>query len=200
MGRRLVVGLGNPGPEYESTWHNLGFQAVRDLAALVKTSLKSNRDALVGRGRYAGHDIFLMLPQSYMNRSGQPVKRLMREKGIDADELLVVLDDHDLPRGTLRMRTGGGDGGHRGLRSVLQELGGQELCRLRVGFRDAALHPEAGGHTDLADRVLQHLSAEEKKHFDSMSAAAARAALDWVVLGPTGAMNRHNGIVIPPPG
>lgn len=200
MGRRLVVGLGNPGPEYESTWHNLGFQTVRHLAEKMRISLRSNRDALVGRGRYAGHDIFLMLPQSYMNLSGQPVSRLARSEGIDAEEILVILDDHDLPRGLLRMRMNGGDGGHRGLRSIQEELAGQQVGRLRIGIRNEAEDPEAGGYNDLADRVLEPLTADEKKHFDTMSEKAARAALDWISVGPVGAMNRHNGLKIPPPG
>ena len=200
MGRRLVVGLGNPGPEYESTWHNLGFHTVRELAAKLKTSLRSSSGALVGRGRYAGHDVFLMLPQSYMNLSGKPVSKLARKEGIDAEEILVILDDHDLPRGMLRMRTGGGDGGHRGLRSVIQELGGQDVARLRIGIRDETEDPEAGGYGDLADRVLNPLEDAEKKHFEAMSKAASLAVVDWIGVGPVGAMNRHNGLRILPPG
>ncbi|MCB2200697.1 aminoacyl-tRNA hydrolase [bacterium] len=200
MGRRLVVGLGNPGPEYESTWHNLGFHTVRQLATKLKVSLRTSGDALVGRGRYAGHDIFLMLPQSYMNLSGKPVSKLARGEGIDADEILVILDDHDLPRGMLRMRTGGGDGGHRGLRSIQNELGGQQVGRLRIGIRDEELDPEAGGYEDLADRVLDTLDENDVKHLEAMATAAARASLDWISVGPVGAMNRHNGLRIAPPG
>ena len=200
MGQRLVVGLGNPGPEYDSTWHNLGFQAVRALAKLLRTSVKSSRDALIGRGRRSGHDVFLMLPQSYMNLSGRPVSRFAREHRIDTDEILIILDDHDLPRGQMRMRMDGGDGGHRGLRSVLQELGTQAVPRLRIGIRDEGADPEVGGYQDLADRVLEPLSASEKEHFITMSEGAAKFALDWITLGTVTAMNRHNGRRISPPG
>lgn len=199
MGQRLVVGLGNPGPEYDSTWHNLGFQSVRALAASLRTSVKSHRDALIGRGRYAGNDVFLMLPQSYMNLSGRPVERFVREHRIDVDEILVILDDHDLPRGQLRLRSEGGDGGHRGLRSILHELGSQRVARLRIGIRDEAIDPEVGGYDDLADRVLEPLSAAEKEHFDAMAEGAAQAALAWISVGVVAAMNRHNRQKILPP-
>lgn len=200
MGRRLVVGLGNPGPEYEHTWHNLGFHAVRQLAAMLKTSLKSRRDVLIGRGRRSGHDVFLLLPQTFMNLSGQAVSRIAREQRLDPEEILVIFDDHDLPLGQLRIREEGGDGGHRGLRSVLTELGVPWVPRLRIGFRDETQDEQVGGYDDLADRVLTPLTEAQKEHMQAMAKAAGRAALDWVTLGITVAMNRHNGYRVEPPG
>lgn len=200
MGRKLVVGLGNPGPEYEATWHNLGFHAVRAFAKVVRTSLKSKRDSLIGRGRFAGHDVFLILPQTYMNRSGRPVARIARENRIEDENILVVIDDHDLPRGLLRMRESGGDGGHRGLRSVLEEVGTNQVPRLRIGFRNEAVDSEVGGYDDLADRVLEPVGKVEKKHMASMAKAAAEAIRDWVALGSVSAMNHHNNRRIMPPG
>jgi len=199
MGRRLVVGLGNPGPEYEKTWHNLGFSSVRDLAKRMKTSLKSRRDVLIGRGRYAGHDVFLMLPQTYMNRSGIPVERFARENRIDAEEILVIFDDHDLPLGRLRMRESGGDGGHRGLKSILHEIGLPNVARLRIGIRDEDSSPEVGGYEDLADRVLAPLSEREYEYFKVLAEGSSRAAMDWIIAGCRMAMNRNNGRVIAPP-
>lgn len=199
MGQRLVVGLGNPGPEYENTWHNLGFQAVRRLAARMRTSLKSRRDILFGRGRIGGHDVFLVLPQTYMNRSGEAVARVMKEQRIDHDELLVIFDDHDLPLGQLRLRAAGGDGGHRGMRSVIHEVGLDRFARLRIGIRDETVDEQVGGYEDLADRVLQPLSEEQREHFDAMAQAAARVAQDWASLGVQVAMNRHNGLRVEPP-
>lgn len=200
MARRLVVGLGNPGPEYEATWHNLGFLAVRFLAKTVKTSLKSQRDTLIGRGRFAGHDVFLLLPQTYMNRSGRSVARIVREQRIDEQDILIILDDHDLPRGSLRMRESGGDAGHRGLRSVLQELGTSYVPRLRIGFRDESVDDQAGGYDDLADRVLEPLVGDELEYMNLMAQAGAEAARDWLALGVIGAMNHHNNRHIVSPG
>jgi PTH1 family peptidyl-tRNA hydrolase len=200
VGRKLVVGLGNPGPEYEATWHNLGFHAVRNLAKIVRTSLKSQRDSLIGRGRFAGHDVFLVLPQSYMNRSGLPVSRLARKYRVEDEDILVILDDHDLPRGTLRLRESGGDGGHRGLRSVLSEMGTSMIPRLRLGFRDESVDTRAGGYDDLADRVLEPANDAEREFMARISRTAAEVARDWISLGSIGAMNRHNNRRIEEPG
>jgi len=199
MGRRLVVGLGNPGPEYDRTWHNLGFKAVRELAARLKTSVKSRRDALIGRGRYAGHDVFLMLPQTYMNRSGLPVERIAREQRIDPEEILVIFDDHDLALGRMRMRPSGGDGGHRGLRSVLHELAVPNVPRLRMGIRNEEESPEVGGYKDLADRVLAPLNEREYEYYKLLARESAQAVLDWIVAGTRMAMNRNNGRFIAAP-
>ncbi len=201
MPKKLVIGLGNPGPEFEQTWHNLGFRAIRLLAGELKISMRwSGTEALIGRGRYAGQDVYLLLPQTYMNRSGVPVERLARRRRIYSDEVLVVLDDHDLPRGLLRLRESGGDGGHRGLRSILFELGTPDVARLRVGIRDENEDPVAGGYDDLAERVLQPLSERELEHLDAMAAGASRAVLDWIGGGMIRAMSRNNNRRIEPPG
>jgi len=200
VGRRLVVGLGNPGPEYDETWHNLGFHAVRALAKIVRASLKPQRQALIGRGRYAGHDVFLLLPQTYMNRSGEPVARLAAQQRIADSDILVLLDDHDLPRGLLRIRESGGDGGHRGLRAVLDELGTMQIARLRIGFRDETVDAKAGGYPDLAERVLKPLNDAEREHMGRMAEGAAEAARDWLALGIIGAMNQNNNRKISPSG
>ncbi|GBE29211.1 peptidyl-tRNA hydrolase [bacterium BMS3Bbin04] len=200
MEARLIVGLGNPGPEYEATWHNLGFRAVRQVAKLLKTGFHQADEALVGQASYARLDVRLLLPQTFMNRSGQPVRRLVRKLDLQPQEILIVYDDHDLPRGQLRMRERGGDGGHRGLRSVLFELASDNVARLRVGIRDENHDPEVGGYEDLADRVLDPLTVDELAHLDGMAVAAADAARDWLVLGAKRAMNIHNRKRVPFPG
>ncbi len=198
MGRRLVVGLGNPGPEFERTWHNLGFRVVRALAGRIGASLRRKGEAQVGRGRYAGHDVFLLLPLTYMNRSGIAVARTARRYGLHEENILAVLDDHDLPRGLLRLRRGGGDGGHLGLRSVLRELGTPEVPRLRLGIRDETVNPRAGGYEDLAERVLEPLTEAEREHFEEIAKGAVQAVLDWIGGGIYLAMNRHNNQRIQP--
>ncbi len=199
MGRRLVAGLGNPGPQYEATWHNLGFHAVRALAKKARIGLKLDGNALVGRGRSGGHDLFLVLPQTYMNLSGDALRRVAKREGIDSEEILVIYDDHDLPRGRLRLRERGGDGGHRGLRSILGELATDEVPRLRIGIRDEAADPEVGGYEDLADRVLDELTEGELEHMARMADAAAKAAQEWLRNGAKIAMNRINRIKVDPP-
>jgi PTH1 family peptidyl-tRNA hydrolase len=200
MGRRLVIGLGNPGPEYERTWHNLGFRVVRSLAKRMKVSLKQHEDALVGQGRYLGHEVTLILPSLYMNRSGIPVLGWAKKLNLFEEDILVIYDDHDLPRGSLRMKPFGGDGGHRGLRSVLYETGTDNIPRLRVGIRDEESDPEAGGYEDLADRVLEELSDEEFKYLELVAKGASAAVVEWLRNGITVSMNRHNNRRIYQPG
>ncbi|MBS1262357.1 MAG: Peptidyl-tRNA hydrolase [Calditrichaeota bacterium] len=199
MDARLVVGLGNPGPQYEATWHNLGFRTVRRLASRLEVSLHEAGDTLVARTRYAGIDVTLLQPRVYMNRSGIPVRECASRIGLDPDEILVICDDHDLPRGKLRLRERGGDGGHRGLRSVLSELVSEDVVRLRVGIRDERSDPAAGGYDDLAGRVLEPLAERELAYLDRMAEAAADAARDWLVLGANRAMNIHNRRRVLPP-
>ncbi len=193
MGRKLVVGLGNPGPEYEQTWHNLGFRIVRHLARRLKTSLRQRDVVLYGKARFAGHEVNLILPQEYMNLSGRAVRRWADRLHVEDEDILVVFDDHDLPRGMMRMRAAGGDGGHRGLRSVLREMGTPAISRLRVGIRDDVSDPDVGGYEDLADRVLESLTAEETEQMELMAAGASQAVTDWLVGGIRMAMNRNNG-------
>ncbi len=200
MSRRLVAGLGNPGPEYEHTWHNLGFRVMREVAARHKIGLHRKGDALVGHGSASGREITLLLPLTYMNLSGREVARWARKLNLHDDEILVVYDDHDLPRGRLRLRPSGGDGGHRGMRSVLAEVGGNAVNRLRLGIRDDSEDPEAGGYADLADRVLTPLTTCEEKHVEAITVAAARVVQDWVGRGVVEAMNRHNNTRVNAPG
>jgi len=150
---RLVAGLGNPGPEYGVTRHNVGFMVVDQLAAQFgSTWEKSNKwDALLAKCA----DVFLAKPMSYMNRSGYPLLAIAQFYKIQPREILVVLDDTALPLGRLRLRSGGGSGGHNGLESVIMQFGSEQIPRLRVGIGEA---PPAGS----VDYVLSRFFEEEK--------------------------------------
>jgi PTH1 family peptidyl-tRNA hydrolase len=161
---RLVAGLGNPGPEYAATRHNVGFMVVDQLAAQFgSTWEKSNKwDALLAK--CAG--VFLAKPMSYMNRSGYPLLAMAQFYKIEPREILVVLDDTALPLGRLRLRVSGGSGGHNGLESVIIQFGTEQIPRLRVGIGEA---PPAGS----VDYVLSRFFEEEK--------AIVRSAIDRAV-------------------
>jgi len=165
MGIRLIVGLGNPGKEYERTRHNAGFWLVERLASSSGLALRKDVKfkALVGRlgAGAAGSSTFLLLPQTFMNVSGQPVQMLAGFFKIKPDEILVVHDELDFEPGTVKLKQGGGIAGHNGLRDISQRLGTHEYWRLRLGVGK----PPAG--TEGADYVLQKPSAEDRAAIDA---------------------------------
>jgi len=130
----LIVGLGNPGPEYENTPHNLGFMVVDRLAAGVRLSRKENMSH-VGHGSVAGHPAMLAKPQTYMNFSGPAVKGLLERYEVTTDRLILVYDELALPFGEIRVRPKGSAAGHNGVKSVISALGTQEFTRVRLGIR-----------------------------------------------------------------
>jgi PTH1 family peptidyl-tRNA hydrolase len=130
----IIVGLGNPGSRYERTRHNAGFLLVGTLAGAHGIGVRQERHgALVGDGTIAGRRCLLALPQTFMNRSGESVRRLLSFAGLGAGSLVVAHDDMDLPLGRLRLRRGGGAGGHRGVASILEHLGDPAFTRLKIG-------------------------------------------------------------------
>ncbi|MBZ0072925.1 MAG: aminoacyl-tRNA hydrolase [Thiohalobacteraceae bacterium] len=165
---RLVVGLGNPGADYERTRHNAGFWFVDELARSAGCSLRAEArfQAEVGRCSLHGQDCRLQKPTTFMNRSGQAVAALANFLRIPPLEILVVHDDLDLPPGVARLKKGGGHGGHNGLRDLVAHLGTREFHRLRIGIG----HP--GDHSQVVDYVLHRPSREEQELID---AAMARA-------------------------
>lgn len=131
----LIVGLGNPGKEYERSRHNLGFQVVDRLAASLRTpAWKRQHDALIARGSHQGCAYLLAKPQTYMNHSGRAVQALLHYYRIALADCLVIVDDLDLEPGRIRQRADGSDGGHRGLRSIIEALGSQSFKRIRIGI------------------------------------------------------------------
>jgi PTH1 family peptidyl-tRNA hydrolase len=152
---RLIVGLGNPGAEYEQTRHNAGFWLVDQLGSL---SRETRFQALAGKTRIAGQEVWLLEPQTYMNRSGQSVGAIARFYKITPDEILVAHDELDLPPGTAKIKKGGSSGGHNGLKDITAALGTQDYWRLRIGIG----HPrELGLQQPVVDFVLHRPRKDE---------------------------------------
>lgn len=171
MSIRLIVGLGNPGPEYEQTRHNAGFWLVDQLAAhrLVR---EAKYTALAAKTIIAGKEVWLLEPQTYMNRSGQSVGALARFFKIGADEILVVHDELDLPPGSAKIKKGGSSGGHNGLKDITAALGTQDYWRLRIGIG----HPrEMNLQQAVVDFVLHRPRREEQLLIDEAIANSLQA-------------------------
>jgi len=190
---RLIVGLGNPGPEYQWTPHNLGFLAVDELANRGGIRVeRPEAQALVGLGKVAGREVILAKPQTYMNLSGNSVGRLMDKYEVDPGELLVMFDERDLPWGTIRIGERGSLGTHNGAKSVTSAVGTQEFARLRLGCGPD--HPIS----DLAAYVLRPMKKGELAWAGEMVATAGDAVELILTKGITAAMNKYNRQVPPP--
>ena len=184
---KLVVGLGNPGRKYERTRHNLGFLIIDQIATLRNVLVKRRLcNALVGGWLNNGEEIWLAKPQVYMNRSGESVKELLRELNGSAKDLVVVYDDLDLPFGRIRIRPKGSAGGHRGVLSVMDSLGGEPFFRLRVGIG----RPPEG--VEATDYVLQPFNAQEVAQLGEVVSTASEAVISLLSEGAEEAMKRFN--------
>ena len=186
----LVVGLGNPGPEYAETRHNVGVRVVELLAARAGggrfSKHKSNADVL--EGRLAGRRAVLAVPRTYMNVSGGPVAGLLRYYGVEATDLVVVHDDLDLGFGVVRLKQGGGEGGHNGLRSISASIGTKDYLRVRFGIG------RPPGRQDPADFVLKRFSGAERKELEFAVDLAADAAEALLRDGLEPAQNRFHAL------
>jgi len=172
---RLIVGLGNPGAEYAETRHNAGFWFCERLARELGASFtrESRYHGFVARLRLDGEDLWFLMPQTFMNRSGQAVRALTQFFRIEAAEMLVLHDELDLPPGQMRLKFGGGLGGHNGLKDITAHLGTQDYWRLRIGIG----HP--GDRNEVVNYVLKPPRREEREEID---AALDRALLAWPAL------------------
>jgi len=189
-GRYLLVGLGNPGRAYKGDRHNIGFMLLDRLASMMGVQFGRVRfQSLLATGRLAGAPVVLAKPQTYMNLSGRAVSQLARFFKIAPAGLLVAYDDLDLPLGTIRLRPGGGSGGHRGMGSITEALGGGDFPRLRLGIG------RPPGRMDPADYVLEPFGAQEEPVRDLMLVQAADAVETFLRDGIELAMSRHNGPV-----
>jgi peptidyl-tRNA hydrolase, PTH1 family len=189
---RLIVGLGNPGPEYQWTPHNLGFLAVDELANRGGIRVeRPEAQAIVGLGKVAGNEVILAKPQTYMNLSGNSVGRLMDKYEVDPGELLLLFDERDLPWGTVRIGERGSAGTHNGAKSVVSAVGTQEFARLRLGCGPD--HPIS----DLAAYVLRPMKKAELAWAAEMVATAGDAVELILTKGIAAAMNKYNGRVPP---
>ena len=189
---RLIVGLGNPGPEYQWTPHNLGFLAVDEIAN--RASIRVERPegkALVGLGKVAGQEVILAKPQTYMNLSGISVRDLLEKYELGPEDLLVMFDERDLPWGMIRIGERGSPGTHNGAKSVTSVVGTQEFARLRLGCGPD--HPVS----DLAAYVLRPMKKADLEVAAEMVAAAGDAVEMILTQGIAAAMNKYNRRVPP---
>jgi peptidyl-tRNA hydrolase, PTH1 family len=186
---RVIVGLGNPGPEYDGTRHNAGFRLADHLTARWRLgAFRRGDQARQVEGVVGGHDVLLLKPQTYMNRSGAAIAPLRVRSGFDpATNLLVLVDDVALPVGKFRLRGAGSSGGHNGLRSIEGTLLRQDYARLRIGVGPAPV-----GLVELADFVLGLFTAEERAALDDLLDPMAEAVECWLDEGIERAMNRFN--------
>jgi peptidyl-tRNA hydrolase, PTH1 family len=183
----LIVGLGNPGREYAGNRHNVGFMtADRWAAAHALTFNKIQHHAVIALGRSGERRIIVAKPQTYMNESGRAAGALLRFYKIPVKQLLVIFDDLDLPFGAIRLRADGGAGGHNGMRSIIQQLGGNQFARLRIGIG------RPPGRMDPAAFVLQDFSREEAAELDALLERAGQAIDAFLTAGITAAMNQFN--------
>jgi PTH1 family peptidyl-tRNA hydrolase len=183
----LVVGLGNPGPSYAGNRHNVGAMVLDELAARAGVKLSPGKGkrarTLIGEGRLAGRRVVLARPTSYMNESGGPVRGLLDYHSVPATDLVVLHDELDIPFGTVRLKRGGGEGGHNGVRSISRSTGTKDYLRVRVGIG------RPPGRQDPADFVLKDFSATERKELDLLVAEAADAAEELLAQGLEVAQN-----------
>lgn len=185
---KYIIGLGNPGLEYRSTRHNIGFDVVKDLAKENKIKIKEKRyAALIGRGKILGEDVILVLPQNYMNRSGDTVSDLVKDETIkDLGDIIVVCDDINLKLGRIRIKKHGSAGGHKGLESIISDLGRDDFARLRVGI---ATEVHKG---DITRYVLAPFKRRERKNVAHIILLAQDSLTCWVKKGIDEAMNKFN--------
>lgn len=185
----LIVGLGNPGREYEKTRHNAGFRALDILSGKLGCKVdKLKFQGLYCQVNYGGKKLFLLKPQTFMNLSGRSVLQLSAFFHIPPHRIIVLFDDISLEPGRLRIRSDGSAGGHNGIKSIIQELGSQDFPRVKIGV-GAKPHPDF----DLADWVLSSFSPAEDKALQSALERAADAALTVIDKGVPEAANRFNG-------
>ena len=185
----LIVGLGNPGKQYERSRHNCGFRALDILAQKLGCKVdKLKFQGLYCQTTYAGSKLYLLKPQTFMNLSGKSVLQLSAYFHVPPQNIIVLFDDISLEPGKLRIRADGSAGGHNGIKSIIAELGSQTFPRVKIGV-GAKPHPDF----DLADWVLSAFSAQEEKALQPALERAAEAALAIVELGVPEASNRYSG-------
>lgn len=183
----LIVGLGNPGPEYRENRHNAGFMVTDALAKELEVKFsKVQAEAMVAQAGVGEGRIVLAKPRTYMNNSGTSVSQLVRFYKVPLEKLLVIFDDVDLPFETLRLRASGSSGGQKGMKSIIQKLGSEEFPRLRVGVGRPKGRMGTPGH------VLQDFSRAEQDHLPFVLKRATDAVQTFINEGITAAMNKYN--------
>jgi peptidyl-tRNA hydrolase, PTH1 family len=184
----LIVGLGNPGREYKGNRHNVGFMVLDTLASHFDVSFtRIESKALMTKTNYKGKKILLSKPQTYMNLSGQSVGQLTNFYKIPFENIIVAYDEVDLPFGSLRLRPEGGSAGHKGLQSIIDQLGTNQFPRLRIGVG------RPPGRKGAANYVLRDFSVQEKEILDGILKHASEAVLEFIENDLETAMNKFNG-------
>lgn len=184
--RYLIAGLGNVGPEYVNTRHNVGFKILDAMASASDLEFRDKRYGFIAEYRYRGHDLCLLKPSTYVNRSGLAVLHWIKKKSVPLENLLVVVDDIALLMGTVRLRPGGGDGGHNGLRNIIDVLGTQDFARLRIGIgRDFPFGSQV-------DYVLGKWAPEEEQAVNDRIPRCIDMIRDFAVSGLEYTMNTYN--------
>ncbi len=186
---KLIVGLGNPGNKYKLTRHNMGFMVLERVAKENKIRFRSHRKfkAFTGEGAIDGEKIYLAMPQTFMNLSGHSVCSIVNWLKIGLEDILLVVDDVALPFGALRIREKGTDGGHKGLRSVIDFLGTSKFSRMRIGIMGRSSVRGCSGY------VLAKFTKAEQKNLSEILDRASGACGCWVKKGVQTTMNRYNG-------
>ena len=187
----LIVGLGNPGREYRLNRHNIGFRAVDRFAQVMGITLGNVRNkALIGHGQMGEVRVILVKPQTFMNLSGQSVAPLLRFYKIPQEKMLVIYDDLDLSLGTLRLRENGGSAGHKGMTSIIEQLGSNDFPRLRLGIGRPA------GRMLVEDYVLQNFTENEEELLGSLLDRSAEAVDAFIKNDVNAAMTQFNGSLL----
>lgn len=168
----LVVGLGNPGNDYEGTRHNAGFMAANALAEKIRANYwKSECGSLVAAKDLDGLNVIIAKPQSFMNLSGTPASQLAKKHGVPLERIIIIHDDLDIPSGTIRIKAGGSHGGHNGVRSIIEKLGTKNFSRVKIGIG------RPPGRMPVVDYVLQRPRSEQLEELTEASFTAAEATL-----------------------
>jgi PTH1 family peptidyl-tRNA hydrolase len=184
---KLIVGLGNPGKQYEQTRHNVGFMVIDKLSKELSIPLDRQKfNGIYGMGHISGEKIILLKPLTYMNLSGECIRPLMDYYEINDDEMVVIYDDLDLPVGKIRLRTKGSAGGHNGIKSMILHLGTQEFNRIRVGID----RPNNG--MKISDYVLGQFTEEEAQGVSEAIDRSANACEKWLSTSFVQVMNDYN--------
>ena len=183
---KLIVGLGNPGKEYEGTRHNCGLMVVDELANKLNTEINQNKfKGLYTKVKYHGEDVILLKPQTYMNLSGESVIAAMNFFKLDKEDIIVIYDDLDMPVGKLRLRKTGSAGGHNGIKNIIAHLSSQDFKRIRVGI-------DRHKYMKVVDYVLSRFAKEETEAINQGIDKASDAVLDYLDHDFDYIMNRYN--------
>lgn len=184
---KLIVGLGNPGSQYEQTRHNIGFEVINGLSKQFGIPINQSKfKGLYGTGLYKGEKVLLLKPLTYMNLSGESIRAIMDYYHIDMDDLIVIYDDLDLPVGKVRLRQRGSAGGHNGIKSTISHLGSQQFNRIRIGID----RPVSG--MNIADYVLAKFQKEEQIEVEFAVEKSVQACAAWLNKPFLQVMNEFN--------